>query len=499
MAKAKRHDCLQEMTEFSRVWKEYVVLYDKDAWNKLFSQDFAAGLVHLNKCYMDMSHALNLTVPEVKAHRVKYRDAVTKAVKQYSNDLRNNTTSLPTAAATKLSVFNWLLPYSCHYDPTLMDGQNLDQYVECILRGHANHLDHNKVDSTEVQSVLASVSTYLRDAGKPWHLIISSKKLQWNMLPSIAMQNRVCFLHDYMPMTVFEDESASCEFIDSFCIAELPCSVSDWLLRNIDPMFDWVKAGMYHFSHHVTQCLPPCDGKLAIVKHADAMALALNRAAAASREACLAVDKARNSKTLCVKSFCYSYTLAGCGTSVVKSDTAQAAQGETVRLRLLMDDIFVVIQKVLNLEAARDTVCVAPVRIVMYKPSLLRLLEAVREKSKLYSSQFWNLPKRHWVVCMSHLLQERRGGCGVDNMMPWFFCLRSQTCFIDITRQLAWHFLCATFLLCQVSMTGLVCVLMTDFRTSDISFVSSFKDRTCVCTHDKQTFEQVKRTSEQIQ
>lgn len=130
MAKQKRHDSLHEMTDFSRIWKEFPVLYDDNARNKLFAQDFAAGLAHLNKYYMEMSQKLKLTVAEVKARRVKYRDAVTKAVKQYSQDLRNDTSTMPTAAATKLSVFNWLLPFSCHYDPSMMDGKHLDQYLE---------------------------------------------------------------------------------------------------------------------------------------------------------------------------------------------------------------------------------------------------------------------------------------------------------------------------------------------------------------------------------
>ncbi len=151
---------------------------------------------------------------------------------------------------------------------------------------------------------------------------------------------------------------------------------------------------MHHFSHHVTVSTSVCEGKTSVVKRADAMALALNRSASASREARLAVDKACSSEALFNKSFCYSYALSGCGGSVTATDLAKAEGNQSATLHILMDDIVLVIQKVMQLEAARDKLCAAPVHVVSYKPSLLRSLEAVRANLKLYSSQFWNLPKR---------------------------------------------------------------------------------------------------------
>ncbi len=190
------------MADFSRVWQKYPVLYDEEARNKLFASDYTAVLAHMNKCYEDMAAALHLTVAEVKAHRLKYRDSVTKTVKQYAQDLHKGTCDMPTTAATKLSVFNWLMPFSCHYDTSAMEGKHLDQYIEHILCGQANRLERNKVDASEVQSALAWVSTYMHDVGKPHSLVLTVQKLEWHLLPSVALENGVMFLHGYSPMSV---------------------------------------------------------------------------------------------------------------------------------------------------------------------------------------------------------------------------------------------------------------------------------------------------------
>lgn len=381
------------MTDFSCVWQTYPILYDEDKRNKLFSSDYNGALAHMKQCYEDMASALHLTVEEVKARHVKYRDSVTKAVKQYADDLRQGTCAVPTAAVTKLSVFHWLLPFSTHYDAAIMEGQNLDQYVERILRGHANKLDRYKVDSTDVRDTLSKVSCYLRDAGKPRKLVLTADKLHWSQLPCLAVEHRVTFLHGYSPMTVFLDESECCVWWDTVSVSDLPFSVSSWLSRNIDPTFNWHQAGMEHFSIHVTVSVHPADGKNAVVKRSDATALALNWAAAACKEARLTIDKARSHENLYVKSFCYRYAVACCGGSMPASEAAHAAQMETATLRLLMDDVLVVMQKVLHLEEACDKVSQTPARSVTYNPLLFRALQAAWSKSKIYSSQFWNLPK----------------------------------------------------------------------------------------------------------
>ncbi len=393
MAKQKKHDCLEDMGAFSKMWKDFPILYDESARNKLFSQDYGAALEQLNKSYLAIAEGLNLTVAEVKACRIKYRDSVTKAVKQYGDDLRNGTSTMPTAAATKLSVFNWLLPFSCHYDAAIMADKPLDQYLEHTLHGHANRLECNKQDCTEVCATLSRVSTYLCDVAKPWKLVLEVIKLNWDVLATATLKDGLSFLHGYTAMTVFEDESVSCECWESFCLDELHCTVSDWLSHNIDPTFKWAEAGMHHFSLHVTVSTPVCEGKMSVIRRADAMALALNRCGTAAREARFAVDKAQNSETLFNKSFCYGYALSGCGGSVTAAESAKATETKSATLHVLMDDIVVVIEKVMQLEAACAKLCAAPMCVVSYKPSLLRSLEAVRANLKLYSSQFWNLPK----------------------------------------------------------------------------------------------------------
>ncbi len=317
-----------------------------------------------------MSAALELTVAEVKGRRIKYRDAVTKAVKQYAQDLRQGTSDMPTAAATKLSIFHWLLPFSCHYDASIMHGKHLDQYLECILHGQATRLERNKEDSTEVRSALAHVSTSLRDVGKPWTLLVHVPEL-WSTMASVSLQTDITFLHGYSLMTAFQDEQDSCVYWSSYSVSELAFSVSSWLSCNIDPTFDWKKAGMVHFCTHVKVCVHPAEGKSPTVKRSDAMAVALNRSAGVCRDARLAMDKARSDEVLYSNSFCHSYALAGLGTSVSQSDTQQVSSLQSATLCLIMDDVVAVIEKCLHLEAMRANMRQVPSRRVLYNPSHL--------------------------------------------------------------------------------------------------------------------------------
>ncbi len=357
--KQKKHDSLKDMTDFSRVWEKHPVLYDDAEHNKLFTSNYGGAVAHMNKCYEDMSAALQLSVAEVKACRTKYQDAVTKAVKQYAQDLREGTSNMPTAAATKLSVFNWLLPFSCHYDATLMEGKNLDQYVERILHSEANHLDRNREDLTAVRSTLMHISTHLRNIGKPQTLVVSVPKL-WSSMASVSLQTDITFLHGYSEMTAFQDKQDSCVYWSSFIVSELPFSVSCWLSHNIDPTFDWKKAGMVHFSTHVTVCVHPTEGKSPTLKRSDAMALALNRSAGVCRDARLAVDKACSHEQLYTKSFCHGYALAGFGTSVSESDEQQVSSLQSAALHLVMDDVVSVIKKCLCLESLRAKMTQVP-------------------------------------------------------------------------------------------------------------------------------------------
>ncbi len=75
-------------------------------------------------------------------------------------------------------------------------------------------------------------------------------------------------------------------------------------------------------------------------------------------------------------------------------DTAAAVDMQTVTVRKLMQDVLEVMQKVLYLESMHDKVMTVPSRVVLYNPSLLQSLQAVRVNSKIYLSQFWNILKR---------------------------------------------------------------------------------------------------------
>ena len=360
----------------------------------MFKADYKSAVIHMNKCYDTMSKELALTVLEVKARRVKYWDGFTKAVKQYAEDLEKGTCELPTAAATKLSVFNWLLPFCCHYNTSVMDGQHLDHYIEKILCGHANRLDRNKLDSSKVRQTLSSVSTYLRDVGKPRRLVLSVPKLDFYFLQCVAMEYSVTFLHSYLPMTVFKDDSAACVPWETFSVSDIPSTVSSWPSCNIDPTFDWAKAGMKHFCEHVVITLPPLPGKLAVVKRPDAMAVALNRAANASKQARLAIDKAHTKQCGYSDSIVYGFGLAAYGNMITVNDALQCAHQQGVMLCLFLTDIASVVQSILHLEKMRARVSELPAHVVRYDVSLLHSLKAAQAHSKLFSSQFWNLPKR---------------------------------------------------------------------------------------------------------
>ncbi len=246
------------------------------------------------------------------------------------------------------------------------------------------------MDTSEVRSTLARVSTYLRDVGKPRRLMLSVPKL-WEVLESIAYENNITFLHNYSPMCVFEDDSVSCVSWNSFSVSELPSSVCAWLSRNIDPTFNWVDAGMSHFRHHVNITLPPQGGKTPAVKQYDAMMTALNRAANAGKQARAAVKVARVSEERYRDSIVYGFAVAGLASMSI-SESCACAQQQVDNMRLVLTDIGLVITHILELESMRDRVCEVPALPVSYKRGLMHSLEAVRVNSKLYSSQFWNLP-----------------------------------------------------------------------------------------------------------
>ncbi len=193
-------------------------------------------------------------------------------------------------------------------------------------------------------------------------------------------------------MTVFQDESDACVVWQTYSVPELPWSISTWLSQNIDPTFDWVKAGMKHFSEHIVITLPPVPGKLPVAKHADAMATALTRAASAAKQARIAVDKACVGQSVYSDSIAYGFGLAVYGDMIAVDDALQRAQQQAATLCFYLTDVGIVVQRMMHLEAMRTKLSQVPSHVVSYNPSLMQSLRAVRAHSKLFSSQFWNLP-----------------------------------------------------------------------------------------------------------
>ncbi len=85
--KKKKHDTLEQMAQFSEHWHKYLVLYDDKAHNSLFVNDWKSAAAQLNEAYMKLASDTGLTVEEVKAKCTKYKDAITKAVGQFVDDV----------------------------------------------------------------------------------------------------------------------------------------------------------------------------------------------------------------------------------------------------------------------------------------------------------------------------------------------------------------------------------------------------------------------------
>lgn len=103
--KKKQHDTIDAMMLFSKNWERFPVLYNEKVCNALFATDWKNANTVLQRCYAELAADVVLSVSEVKARHVKYHDAVTKAVKQYGDDLKNGTTQCPSPAALKMVMF----------------------------------------------------------------------------------------------------------------------------------------------------------------------------------------------------------------------------------------------------------------------------------------------------------------------------------------------------------------------------------------------------------
>ena len=133
--KKKKHDTLDKMAQFSKHWRKYPVLYDEKARNSLFAKDWKNAASHLMEAYTKLASATGLTVDNVKGKCLKYKDAVTKAVGQFVDDVRHGSNNMPTPAAVKLIVFFGL----CHSHQSMMLLCYSTKHLTCMSKGSCRH------------------------------------------------------------------------------------------------------------------------------------------------------------------------------------------------------------------------------------------------------------------------------------------------------------------------------------------------------------------------
>ncbi len=89
--KAKIHDAMDDMFNFSHALEKYPILYDDKVRNKHFSEDFRGMGEYIQKCYAELGAQVGLSPEETQKKHTKYVDAVTKALGQLKRDLQDGT------------------------------------------------------------------------------------------------------------------------------------------------------------------------------------------------------------------------------------------------------------------------------------------------------------------------------------------------------------------------------------------------------------------------
>ena len=395
-AKQKLHDSIEQMALFSCHWKEYPALYDNKARDKLFKEDSKKAVEHLNKCYDKLAQAVQMTVTEVKTRWLKYKDVVTRAVRHYAWDLQDGTTNCPTPAAVKLLVFFWLIPFSSHYDPDLMDTKCLDLYVEKMLEAQLKRMTHDKEDVTELQDALLCVRKVLKDMGKPKHLELHVHKLSFMDLPALSLEHGVTFRANSYDAPVFTDErldTSAIAALDIVDIDTLPYSISSWLSHTREPMFDWKVHGLEHH-HFSVQNIDPVLLSPS-VHRSPPSGVALKRIIACRACAQRSVDKARKAKTAYWNHFTMGVgvirlsCLDECGDAA--ADCADVVvQGEIPHFSALLKHVSSAVEDVLAFDTACQNYLLTPSRRVVSQIDFNYLRE-IRKNSKVFSSSFWKL------------------------------------------------------------------------------------------------------------
>ncbi len=225
--KLKLHDKYDDMAQFSQVWKRYPVLYDEAECNRRFSTDFKGTGAYIRSCYENMGRELGLTWEEVRKRRIKYTDAVMKALSQLKQDLQHNTKNLPVPAVHKLRLFRWLWPFSKNFDKDSMEEVSFDGYMERALVTEVNKLVREEKDATAAHDTLRKVQELnAHNALKALNLKCTSEETE----------NDVCLEELSSLPQVAEVEECSAMW-----------SICAYLPPSRDPTFHYAEAGFALF------------------------------------------------------------------------------------------------------------------------------------------------------------------------------------------------------------------------------------------------------------
>lgn len=224
-------------------------------------------------------------------------------------------------------------------------------------------------------------------------------KLCFEDLSSILNMYQVMFLHGYSKMTVFTNESSLTKLIppqDVRNVAALPYQICTWLSKMRDPSFRWESARLEHHNVCVETTQP--EQRTTVIQHSNPCAVALGKVVSAGKVARQTVDHANLAQDLYWQHF-----LLGIGfeeaCSFVEVEKRQKVPAEAKKiekshlalLQTCMKTVQSVSTSVLALEEARDHYLKAPTHKAHAQRDLMKCLEALCEKSILYSSSFWTL------------------------------------------------------------------------------------------------------------
>lgn len=257
-------------------------------------------------------------------------------------------------------------------------------------------------DVTEIHAALERVHRCMEGRNEPSRVQLLVPKLTFGDLPAIAEEHCIVFVPTLTSMTVFQDESFHVCHLphvqDIVDIGTLPYKICDWLSRVCDQTYDWKLHGLQHQHFSVSESEV---GLYSTNKqHSHPVAVALHKAASMSRDTCRAIDEAR-----VVEEAHFSHLCLGVGLSVMDEATGWLEDLTPVHSSVkssfvkkdsdlqvqMFSNVLSVVQCCLHLEEVRDNYLKAPACRARPNNIDYDALRKLREKSKLYSSSFWNL------------------------------------------------------------------------------------------------------------